>query len=135
MIGRLGAWMFAVCLFGCSSPGGGEPCERLCDGIVRCRQGNETCVAQGMTGRDPFYGECMAECEATSAMLTPEEVDSAMLCLECLDGATNFESCNGEMLLDVYCATTCRAGGAIPFRDRFGPELFDSLMCVANPRS
>lgn len=125
----LGAWVV-----GCSN-GGGDPCARLCDGIVRCRQGNTNCVAEGMTDREPFYGECIAECEATAEMLTADEMDSGLLCLDCLDEQTDFGSCNGEVLLDETCAGPCRSGGAIPFRNRFGPALFDALGCVANPRS
>lgn len=46
--------------------------------------------------------------------------------LDCLRSLTDFGSCNGETLLDTTCAATCRAGGALPFRNSFGPALFSA---------
>lgn len=61
-------WAFATAtglLVGCtaSTP---EPCAELCDGIARCRQGNDACIAAGSTDYEPLYGDCVTLCETTA---------------------------------------------------------------------
>lgn len=112
-------------LVGCTTTAP-EPCAELCDGIARCRQGNEACNAAGSTDYEPFYSDCVALCEASADALTQTEQEEALACLDCLRELTDFGACNGETLLDTTCATTCRSGGAIPFRNSFGPALFSA---------
>lgn len=112
-------------LVGCTaSPA--DPCAELCDGIARCRQGNDACNAAGSTDYEPIYSDCVSLCEATADTLTETEQEEALACLDCLRELTDFGECNGETLLDTTCAATCRSGGAIPFRNSFGPALFSA---------
>jgi hypothetical protein len=111
----------------------GDPCDQLCDGIVRCRMGNAQCVAEGMTAREPFMTDCVAVCGDLEMGLTETEREEALECLDCLRAETNFAECNGEMLVDDTCASTCRSDGAARFRNNFYPMLWDDYGCLRNP--
>ena len=113
--------------------GSNDPCTELCDGIARCREGNATCVSEGMTARDPFMMTCVAQCESSALLLDASQEVQAQECLDCLRAETNFGLCDGEMLLDDTCAATCRSDGAGAFRDDFGPAIFSEFSCLRSP--
>ena len=113
----------AALFVACTSPA--DPCTEGCDGIARCMAGNATCVANGVDGSGSFMQTCTSLCEAAGAGLDAEQEAQVLECLDCLRGQS-FSACNGEILLDETCMTTCRSDGAGAFRNQFGPAIFDA---------
>ena len=94
-----------------------DECGELCDGIIECRNNNANCVAMNITAQEPFRTNCVQSCTDTVAMLSDEQKEGAVSCLDCLRATGTSGVCVGETLLDTTCMAECRTPGAIVFRD------------------
>ena len=117
--------LFALSLLvGCTNPA--SPCDEVCDGTIRCIDGNAACSADGFSGDATFRADCVRLCEAAGSGLTTAQETDALDCLECLRVRTDFAACNGETALDTVCRDVCRTDGAAAFRNVYGPAIFDA---------
>jgi hypothetical protein len=120
---RLLSFSFFGFLLGCSaSTTRAEPCDRFCEGVLGCLEGDGRCVA---TDEAALLAFCDSECMDLAAALSEADRERTVGCLDCLDRELDPGTCTITFLgesLEGPCETAC-TGVPYGFATSFGEAL------------